>query len=69
MKNELKPCPFCGSKDVQNVPFFDCFRVICRNCEVKTGIYSTKNNAAKEWNRRTNNEKTVQNIDRSRKTM
>ena len=58
MNNELKPCPFCGSADVQKeydseLPFN---RVRCNNCESSSGIYDDMKYAVEAWNRRANDE-------------
>ena len=61
---ELKPCPFCGNKRLE--VFVDNavysltgeeeektnFRVACY-CGVRTKLYSTRAEAVKVWNRRT----------------
>lgn len=57
---ELKPCPFCGSKDVgfgTELPQFggDALRfVICNCCGSRTKICRSKKDAEDIWNRREN---------------
>ena len=56
---ELKPCPFCGG-EAKIVRLFtstryDCF-VKCTKCDNESGLYTSKQNAVKEWNRRFDNE-------------
>lgn len=52
----LKPCPFCGSKNVSvrnySGPIIHCYFVICEECKVESGIFGTKEKAEKAWNRR-----------------
>ena len=55
---ELKPCPFCGSKDVDVITheFYlqtNTYGVMCFNCEVQTKqFFTNKITAVKAWNRR-----------------
>ena len=50
---ELKPCPFCGSKDVFiDNPDSHCFYVACANCGVNGTTTNTKARAIEAWNRR-----------------
>lgn len=52
--NELKPCPFCGSKDVFAVPT-DAFWghvVSCNNCGASGPMASTEEEAIAGWNDR-----------------
>ena len=58
---ELKPCPFCGNK---NIKTFDditngLYQVICsvvaNGCGAATGYHQDKKQAIEAWNRRTNN--------------
>jgi Lar family restriction alleviation protein len=51
MSVELKPCPFCGSKDVEimvDVYHFAC----CHECGIITTGYGNKEYAVKAWNTR-----------------
>ncbi len=54
-ETKLKPCPFCGSSDVKRSKFFEYWRVVCVNCETKSGLYNTYLSAMLAWNRRANN--------------
>lgn len=66
MKNELKPCPFCGGEAtvyfapgnrLMNIP---CFGVVCKACHVmigtardnQTDFFRSDAEAAEAWNRR-----------------
>ena len=47
---KLKPCPFCGSNDVKVVSGMNF--VACYECESDSGVYDSKEEAVKAWNRR-----------------
>ena len=57
-----KPCPFCGSDDVEvfDYPFKEhralngCF-AHCMACGARSGNYATVEDALKAWNERTEN--------------
>ena len=55
---ELKPCPFCGSKDVSNSWYYDeayegkIFHVRCHKCAALGPIEATEQQAIDAWNRR-----------------
>lgn len=62
MPNELKPCPFCGSKAqrLTRLPFYQMPRfkgrraIVCCNC----GVFmygNTEDEAEELWNRRSDN--------------
>ena len=68
--DDLKPCPFCGSK--AQVRYTGCGSgshgytsnilmksnagfVICLKCECRTSIYSKVSRAISKWNRRVDN--------------
>lgn len=55
-KNELLPCPFCGSAGyVTKNPFTGHYSVKCRVCGAKmTGEMVSSVKAIEEWNRRDN---------------
>ena len=63
-KNTLKPCPFCGSKNVVSTHYYPfdgdqgesgVFVVYCVNCKAKVDRGSA-NDAEEAWNRRVNDE-------------
>ena len=53
---ELKPCPFCGKKDVRLGGIDNKVRfaiwVECKNCECQGPVYFTQEQAIDAWNRR-----------------
>ena len=61
MNDELKPCPFCGSKGVI-IPIYDTWRgeyrgyIVCSMCGARTREYADYevDDAINAWNRRTN---------------
>ena len=64
MDDRLKPCPFCGSGNVEKtvkntwgVSHYSRSRIECRNCGLKTRLfYSYEKEVVEEyWNRRANN--------------
>lgn len=66
MQNELKPCPFCGSKYVyvrttyqknglSNVQY----EVYCSKCSANGGSRTEEWIAREDWNRRVDNEMSV----------
>ena len=61
MESELKPCPFCGCKEVGMFNPADEYTgedikiqwfIYCPNCVIETGIYSDKKFLRDLWNRR-----------------
>lgn len=56
MNEELKPCPFCGGKNVRiwdiSTPYVQCY-----DCLASTACGNTQEEAIKYWNRRTNDGK------------
>ena len=53
MSEELKPCPFCGGK---NMRIWNTSRpwVSCDDCLANTAYGETKEEAIEQWNRRAN---------------
>lgn len=51
MSEELKPCPFCGSKDILESGY-QVNWITCLNCECDGPLEKTKQEAIKAWNKR-----------------
>lgn len=54
MTDKLKPCPFCGSYDIDyndSKDFYKTSRVYCLNCSASVVFYDVKE-AIKAWNAR-----------------
>ena len=64
MNLDLKPCPFCKGKDlsiyVKGINDRK-YAVCCSTCDARGGRKQNKEKAAKEWNRRANNDQTTSN--------
>ena len=58
-KNELLPCPFCGSAGyVKKNPFTGHYSVRCKACGAEiTGVISSSTKAIEKWNLRYNHGK------------
>lgn len=54
-RNELKPCPFCGSELEFQHWHLDKWNIICKTCKASCEQGTTKLGAIKAWN--TMNEK------------
>jgi Lar family restriction alleviation protein len=54
MREELKPCPFCGDEGDLNQWFEvqSTASIICVGCSAQSGIYDTETEAAAAWNAR-----------------
>lgn len=54
MSKALKPCPFCGSKDVKllNPDGSRIYQMLCCGCFCRTDEFDTKEDAFKTWNTR-----------------
>ena len=53
MSDELKPCPFCGNKDIQRYNYVnEKFRVTCRDCRNTTKDWDGVDDAIEKWNTR-----------------
>lgn len=56
--DDLKPCPFCGSRGVSSIGATNrgtiFYQIFCGNlqCEIKTRRYRTRAEAKDAWNRR-----------------
>ena len=50
--SKLKPCPFCGNKNIDIVTFHGMFQVICQWCHIMTEEKETKKEAVDDWNKR-----------------
>lgn len=58
--NELKPCPFCGSKNVSMYTYsgvMEYYYIECKDCYCGTGHEELEEYAVEAWNRRVENEK------------
>jgi Lar family restriction alleviation protein len=52
-KIKLKPCPFCGNKDVKQWgDFMTPDRIACEKCRSRGPMAENRNQAADFWNRR-----------------
>ena len=70
-ETELKPCPFCGGKDIRKTTTLSYCQITCRNCRVslQRELYMGKYECLAEaeadfgikainaWNRRADNDK------------
>lgn len=52
MNTELKPCPFCGSVNVEISPYDGKNVVICMNCFCKNSGNVDLKKSKETWNRR-----------------
>lgn len=55
--DELKPCPFCGSKEVRMRfdSVIESYYVTCKKCGAEVSqFYGLKDEAVEAWNRRAN---------------
>lgn len=56
MSKELKPCPFCGSDDLDIEERNDIKFVFCKNCQASTADCYDVKEAVIAWNRRASDE-------------
>lgn len=63
MSESLKPCPFCGSKDVAvydnkdaAIGWWLSYGMLCLNCGARTELFDTTKAAVRAWNRRANDD-------------
>lgn len=59
---ELKPCPFCGGKEVGLVDHISPqgnknYTVICVSCGASVNTYDKPQQAIRKWNRRADNDR------------
>ena len=62
----LKPCPFCGSKDVESVYRFekgDHFIIACQECGARSSPCITEHEAIQMWNMRVSEKSISFDID------
>ena len=52
MKNELKPCPFCGSCEIEILGANRAYCTHCAECGAVLPVSRTKKQAADAWNKR-----------------
>lgn len=56
MTDKLKPCPFCGGEAEVIKGYLygkvTHYSVTCPQCDFEYGMYKSKQNAEKAWNRR-----------------
>jgi Lar family restriction alleviation protein len=52
MSEELKPCPFCGSKKVEVGYLYARPYIICVRCHTQTPCYNNYSSAKEAWDRR-----------------
>lgn len=54
MKEKLKPCPFCGSENIEIVrsPITERFIATCNSCAVSSRYFNDEDEAIEGWNRR-----------------
>lgn len=57
MTDKLKPCPFCGGKNIYMfTDIMSRWWVFCKDCDVQAGRHETKEQAVDAWNRRAGEE-------------
>jgi len=57
MDNKLKPCPFCGSKEVRVIcydKYVATYRVECSKCWAHSATKVCREDTIELWNRRAN---------------
>lgn len=57
MMEKLKPCPFCGSENIELVAGDAWPWVRCRSCLASSAMEDAEEDAIEKWNRRANDEK------------
>lgn len=64
--SELKPCPFCGSNDIEVKQYYNdgwYWFVTCKNCKAEK-IHQFKGVAIQEWNNRIAEDALIAEIER-----
>jgi len=56
MREELKPCPFCGSSNVRFYERRGAYQAACMDCEARAQYAYSRKEAVSNWNRRAGNE-------------
>jgi Lar family restriction alleviation protein len=51
-KNELLPCPFCGSRKISAIYYQSYYQIACGTCDSKTGQQYSLEIAVNKWNQR-----------------
>lgn len=51
-KEELKPCPFCGSNVKLTNDDDEYFWITCNSCEISTKVFMTREEVVETWNKR-----------------
>ncbi len=62
-KLKFKPCPFCGSDEIQVLHYkggcpdgpYDSYNICCMKCGGMTDFFNTPEKAQRRWNRRVGN--------------
>lgn len=60
---ELKPCPFCGSKDVTVYELYPSSYARCRVCGAEGSLRDSHDEAVAAWNRRTSAKELVARLN------
>ena len=47
---KLRPCPFCGSKDLEYLGNIFESAIHCESCEIRTPWFNSEEEAAQYWN-------------------
>ena len=63
MTEKLKPCPFCGSKNVTVCELYPSSYARCRACGAEGSLRDSHDEAAAAWNRRTDAKELVARIN------